>query len=331
MQKNEILDALRASDASSLFETAYRTRNDTFGQEVFQRGVVEFSTHCRKNCQYCGLRAANVALKRFRLSTEEIIAAAHCAIEAGMGTVVLQSGEEQLDIRRVGKIIEKIKNLSDVSVTLSLGDHDEDTYRYWLDCGADRYLLKMETFDETLHARMRPGQTMKERLRRVNMLCRLGFETGSGIISGLPYMTQEMLADDLLKLSDMSLDMIAVGPFVPHPDTPLAPYSAGSMEEALRVTALLRIMNPKANIPATSALDALDVNGREKGLHAGANVVMPSVTPEFVRARYNIYPGKNNASEPVQELIERLQQRLCNAGYKPSSARGASPAYRKTA
>lgn len=331
MQRNDILDALHTSDASTLFETARRVRNDIFGREVFQRGVVEFSNHCQKNCHYCGLRAANTSLQRFRLCDEDIINAARYAVEVGMGTVVLQSGEEnQPDVRRIGSLIEKIKNIADISITLSLGDHTEETYRYWHDCGADRYLLKMETFNAPLHERLRPGQTVKERLGLVTMLHKIGFETGSGIITGLPHMTPEMLADDLKILSDLPLDMIAVGPFIPHPDTPLNAHASGLIEDALRATALLRIMNPHANIPATSALDALDTNGREKGLHAGANVIMPSVTPEPVRTGYNIYPGKNEAPESVKELIQRLQLRVHNAGYKPSSARGASPAHQKT-
>ncbi|UZP66973.1 [FeFe] hydrogenase H-cluster radical SAM maturase HydE [Desulfovibrio mangrovi] len=327
MQPSIIRDALLAPDADPLFAEARALRDRVFGREVFQRGVVEFSNHCRKNCHYCGLRAANTELQRFRLDAEAILDAARTAVELGMGTVVLQSGEEETaDIRSIGDLIGRIKRLGDISVTLSLGDHSEDAYRYWRDCGADRYLLKMETFNPELHARLRPGQNVAERLARVETLCRLGYETGSGIITGLPDMTPEILAEDLRLLSGLPLDMIAVGPFIPHPQTPLKDAAAGRIDEALRATALLRLMNPTANIPATSALDALDAHGREKGLNAGANVIMPSVTPEPVRAGYNIYPGKNAAPEPVRQIVGRLQQRLRDAGYEPSSSRGASPA-----
>lgn len=224
--------------------------------------------------------------------------------------------------------MQEIRKLGDISVTLCLGDHDEDTYRYWHDCGAERYLLKMETFDSGLHSRCRPGQRARDRLKNVNLLKGLGYETGSGIITGLPGMTPEILAGDLLELGRLCLDMIAVGPFVPHPDTPMGGCPAGSVEESLRATALLRIMNPLANIPATSALDALAPDGRERGLSAGANVVMPSVTPEPVRAGYFLYPGKNSSSISVEGTIHALRQRLLRAGYHPSSARGTSPGYK---
>lgn len=330
MQPSEIRDALLAPQADALFAEARTLRDSVFGREVFQRGVVEFTNHCRKNCHYCGLRNANTALQRFRLDADAILQAARTAVELGMGTVVLQSGEEEtIAIRPIGYLIGQIKQMGDISITLSLGDHDEDAYRYWHDCGADRYLLKMETFNPELHARLRPGQSVRERLNRVEMLCRIGYETGSGIITGLPGMTTDILAEDLRLLSGLPLDMIAVGPFIPHPQTPLKEAAPGLMEESLRATALLRLMNPAANIPATSALDALSAHGREQGLNAGANVVMPSVTPEPVRAGYNIYPGKNAAPEPVRLIVGRLQQRLRDAGYEPSSSRGESPV-RKT-
>ncbi|BCS88149.1 [FeFe] hydrogenase H-cluster radical SAM maturase HydE [Pseudodesulfovibrio sediminis] len=324
----EVVALLRAPDASALFAEAQEVRDGVFGREVFQRGVVEFSNHCRKNCRYCGLRKGNAHLPRYSMDCQAIVQAADCAVRMGMGTVVLQSGEESaLDIRRVGRIISKIKRLGDVAVTLCLGEHGEDDYRYWRDCGADRYLLKMETFHAGVHRHCRPGQTGRTRLGKVRLLQRLGYETGSGLITGLPGMTPEILANDLLALSQLSLDMIAVGPFVPHPQTPLGDSAAGSLEESLRATALLRVLNPKANIPATSALDALTPKGRELGLSVGANVVMPSVTPESVRGEYFLYPGKNDSSVPVVNTIRRLQQRLREAGYHPSSARGVSPAY----
>ncbi len=327
MQRNEILEWLRTPAPQELFTAAATVRDRIFGRNVFQRGVIEFATHCRKNCLYCGLRQANTGLARFSLDTEAILAAARTAVEAGMGTVVLQSGEvPHPGTAMVGGLIRRLKDMADISVTLSLGDHDEDTYRYWRDCGADRYLLKMETFDAALHARLRPGQSVQGRLRRLRTLCAIGYETGSGIITGLPGMTPAMLADDLLRLHELPLDMLAVGPFIPHPDTPLRDAPTGAVDEALRTTAILRLMHPRANIPATSALDALAADGREQGLHAGANVIMPSVTPEAVRAGYSIYPGKNASHASVRQTINRLQIRLREAGYTPSPERGEAPA-----
>ncbi len=326
MTPQEILEALEAENAQSLFVHARLVRDSVFGKEVFQRGVVEFSNNCRKNCHYCGLRCSNANLERFALTKDEILSAVNMAVECGLGTVVLQSGEDaDLDPRFIGDTIECIKELTDIPVTLCLGDHDRDIYKYWRACGADRYLLKMETFDRELHARFRPGQSVAGRLSRLEMLCNLGYETGSGLITGLPGMTPEILAHDLYRLSELPLGMIAVGPFIPHPDTSLGRSRSGCVEESLRATALLRIMNQGVNIPATSALDALLPNGREQGLEAGANVVMPSVTPESVRYEYSIYPGKNSSAGTVPESVSNLQQRLKAAGYQPSSARGGSP------
>ncbi len=326
MYEHEIGEYLCSTDASELFASARALRDSVFGREVFQRGVVEFSNICCKNCRYCGLRQSNTHLTRFQLQSDAILSAVKRAVDMGMGTIVLQSGEEHTQhITRIGNIISSIKQYADVAVTLSLGDHSAETYAYWRDCGADRYLLKVETFDEALHEKLRPHQTVRDRVRRVETLYRLGYETGSGIITGLPGMTPAILAHDLRRLHELPLDMIAVGPFVPHPDTPLGSFAAGTVDEALRATAILRIMNPQANIPATSALDALSPNGREQGLQAGANVVMPSVTPEPVRAGYSIYPGKNASKQTVEHTIDILQRRLQNAGYHSSSARGPSP------
>lgn len=322
----EILHHLRAPDASNLFSRAREVRDTIFGREVFQRGVIEFSTHCRKNCCYCGLRSANLSLPRFALDDEQILQAARTALAAGMGTVVLQSGEDpQPDVQRIARLVRLLKQLGDISVTLCLGDHDRDTYALWRDAGADRYLLKMETFDAPLHSRLRPGQKAWKRLQQVETLHSLGFETGSGIISGLPDMAEETLARDLLHLTELPLDMIAIGPFVPHPDTPLGHRPGGSLSQALRAIAIMRLLRPEANIPATSALDALVRDGRVQGLQAGANVIMPSVTPEPVRAGYSIYPGKNTSQISVSATIFRLQDRLRQAGYTPSSARGPAP------
>ncbi len=301
-------------------------RDNIFGLKIFQRGVIEFSNRCHKNCHYCGLRCGNVCLQRFTLDENAILQAARIALAAGMGTVVLQSGEwPDANAHSIARIISKLKALGDISVTLSLGDHEGDSYALWRDAGADRYLLKMETFDESLHAKLRPGQSMRERLQRLETLHRLGFETGSGIISGLPGMSDTMLANDLLRLAELPLDMIAIGPFIAHPDTPLSSCTNGSMPEALRAMAIMRLLRPTANIPATSALDALTTDGRLQGLAAGANVIMPSVTPESVRTGYSIYPGKNSSQTPVPETITRLQERLRLAGYDPSSMRGPSP------
>lgn len=323
----------------SLLGEARSVRSRIFGNEVFLRGVIEFSSHCRQQCQYCGLRAGNSRLERFRLTQDEILEAAEHAAVCGVGTVVLQAGEDVIpaggyhdgcksgdgfDPAAIAACVQSIKKRYSVAVTLSLGVQSEDVYRLWRDAGADRYLLKLETTDQALHARLRPGRSVAERLNHLAILQRLGFETGSGIITGLPGMTPAILARDIMALSAMGLDMLAAGPFIPHADTPLHDCPGGQFEEALVVTAILRLLNGGANIPATSALDVLAANGRECGLWAGANVVMPSVTPDQVRRGYAIYPGKNAAGTTVHRTLQRILSRLNDAGYTPSASKGNS-------
>lgn len=325
MTSNEIINILSAPDVGSLYADARAVADRVFGKSVYVRGVVEFSNHCKKNCHYCGLRAANTGLERFRLLAADITSAAALAVKLGAGTVVLQSGEDTAcDAEFVGNLVRAIKDTHDVAITLSVGDHDRDTYAYWRECGADRYLLKIETTDDELHERLRPGSTVKDRLARVEILQKLGYETGSGIIVGLPGMTDAIIAKDLQLLSSLGLGMIAAGPFIPHPQTPLAAPVNADIEKSLRVTAILRLLNNGANIPATSALDALVPDGRVRGLAAGANVIMPSVTPDDVRGGYSIYPGKNTAGKDVQDAVQGLMKRLAEAGYKPVAEKGFS-------
>ncbi|MFV0421195.1 [FeFe] hydrogenase H-cluster radical SAM maturase HydE [Oleidesulfovibrio sp.] len=325
MNINEIMQMLAAPDAEALYADARSVTDAIFGKSVYVRGVVEFSNYCKKNCHYCGLRAANVNLERFRLHAEDIYAAAALAVELGAGTIVLQSGEDlACDVAFIGSLVRRIKDTHDVAITLSVGDHDRDTYAFWRDCGADRYLLKIETTDIDLHERLRPGSTVEDRLARVQTLQELGYETGSGIIVGLPGMTDEIIAKDLKLLSSLGLGMIAAGPFIPHPQTPLAAPVDTDIEKSLRVTAMLRLLNKGSNIPATSALDALVADGRIRGLAAGANVVMPSVTPDDVRGGYSIYPGKNTAGKDVQDAVLSLMERLRTAGYRPVAEKGFS-------
>ncbi len=325
MTVHDILEFLNTSHADTLFGRARTVADTAFARSVFVRGVVEFSNYCKKNCHYCGLRKDNEQLARFRLAGQEILAAASLAVGLGAGTVVLQSGEDaHFDRTALGGIIQDIKKAHDVAVTLCVGDHDRDTYAYWHDCGADRYLLKLETTHESLHAALRPGTSVAKRLARLELLQAIGYETGSGIIVDLPGMTDAMLAEDILRLSALGLDMIAAGPCIPHPQTPLRGAVSPDIEKSLRVIAVLRLLNPVANIPATSALDALAQDGRLRALAAGANVVMPSVTPVDVRDAYALYPGKNTSKSSVPDAVRALLHRVSAAGYTPVADRGSS-------
>lgn len=313
------------SRAHPLCEEAGQAARTVFGQTIYQRGVIEFSSQCDMACLYCGLRLPNTRLDRYTLSHADVLHAVDTAVQCGMGTIVLQSGQTaQPDPALIAELVSVIKSRHRVAVTLSLGEHPEDVYRLWRDSGADRYLLKIETTDEALHQRLRPGQTAATRLRHVERLQRLGFETGSGIISGLPGMTPDILAEDLIRLSSLGLEMLAVGPFIPHPDTPLGHSSRGCLTQALLAMAFLRLQNRGANIPATSALDSISPEGRILGLQAGANVIMPSFTPDTVRGAYSIYPGKNRPGSKAADIATALQQRVLSAGFELTNITGNS-------
>jgi len=326
MNLKEIKEFLKGEDDKTLFDEANKIRLQVFGKDVYIRGIIEFSNMCREDCLYCGLRKSNRVLKRYRLTMEEILEGADLAEINNIKTIVLQSGDDLSYSKDfIGKLIEEIKKRFDVVITLSLGERTYEEYAYWRKKGAERYLLKIETFDEKLYEKMRPGKRLEERLQRVEWLKELDYEVGSGIIVGLPGQDLDSLANDLKRLTELELDMIATGPFIPHPETPLRDYPHGDVNLSLRVIALLRIMNPYSNIPATSVLASLRSDAREKGLKAGANVIMPSLTPKRVRLLYNIYPGKNESGQCVIDEINYIKGIIEKAGYIPSDSKGYSP------
>ncbi|MBL4903087.1 MAG: [FeFe] hydrogenase H-cluster radical SAM maturase HydE [Desulfocapsa sp.] len=325
LSKLEILHYLNGHSDEELFALADQVRKNIFGNEVYIRAVVEFSNVCNKKCFYCGLRAPNLKIHRYRLDMETILEAAGTAASKGARTIVLQSGDDFSYTKgQIGELVKNIKSQHDVAVTLSVGDRGLDEYAYWAECGADRCLIKLETSNPELYEKIRSGASFEERLDRITSLRELGYEIGSGIIVGLPGSTIKDILQDLLFLTDLNLEMIAAGPLVPHPDTPFADCAAGDVFLSYRVTALLRILNPGANIPATSALDSLDVKGRELGLLRGCNVIMPSVTPSTHRADYNIYPGKNSVAIDVSDALLQTENMIRSLHFIPSSSKGFS-------
>lgn len=330
MSFTEIRDLLKGADDRWLFQRAADVREECFGTDVYLRGVIEFSNCCARNCLYCGLRQANRNVERYRMGLGEILETANTAAELGVRTLVLQSGDDyQYGSEEIGHLIGSIKDRFDVALTLCLGDRRKEEFCYWHDRGADRYLLKIETFDKTLHESLRPGQNVARRLATLDFLKSLGFEVGSGIIIGLPGMTADILAGDILALSKLDLDMIAAGPFVPHPHTPLRQQPAGDLLTSFRTIAILRIMNPEANIPATSAFESLPGNGKVAALRCGANVLMPSMTPEALRQSYSIYPGKNTHFSQAEDEISAARSliRVCELTY--SASPGFSPRHQQ--
>ena len=292
LDRDAIVTLLTTAPAEDLYRQADSVRHDAVGDEVHLRGLIEFSNICRNDCLYCGIRRSNGRVQRYRMTDEELVETARRAADLGFQTIVLQSGEDlHFDQARLCRIIEQIKRL-DVALTLSVGERDYADYKAFRDAGADRYLLRIETTDTDLYHRLNPGMSWQHRHECLLMIRELGYELGSGIMVGQPGQTMASIADDLLYLKDIGIDMAGIGPFIPHPDTPLASEAGGTLELALRTMAVMRLLMPDINIPATTAMESLHPQGRIMALQAGANVVMPNVTEGEYRRFYELYPGK---------------------------------------
>lgn len=292
LDKSAIIELLTTAPTDELYRRADDVRREAVGDAVHLRGLIEFSNICRNDCLYCGIRRGNRQVQRYRMTDEELVETAKRATALGFQTIVLQSGEDMhFDQARMCHIIEQIKRL-DVALTLSVGERDYEDYKAFRDAGADRYLMRIETTDRDLYNRLNPGMSWERRHECLLMIRDLGYELGSGIMVGLPGQTVESIADDLLYLKDIGIDMAGIGPFIPHPETPLAGEAGGTLEQALRTMAIMRILMPDINIPATTAMESLHPQGRIMALQAGANVVMPNVTEGEYRRLYELYPGK---------------------------------------
>ena len=292
LDRSSIIELLTVTPADELYRRADEVRREAVGDDVHLRGLIEFSNICRNDCLYCGIRRGNKQVQRYRMTEEELVETAKRAADLGFQTIVLQSGEDlHFDQARMCRIIEQIKRL-DVALTLSVGERDYEDYKAFRDAGADRYLIRIETTDRDLYHRLNPGMSWEHRHECLLMIRELGYELGSGIMVGLPGQTVESIADDLLYLKDICIDMAGIGPFIPHPETPLANESGGTLEQALRTMAVMRLLMPDINIPATTAMESLHPQGRIMALQAGANVVMPNVTEGEYRRLYELYPGK---------------------------------------
>jgi len=275
-----------------LFKTADEVRKKYVGDEVHLRGIIEFSNYCKRHCLYCGIRSENSKLKRYRMSKEEIIKRAKIIAEQGVKTIVLQSGEDPYYTTEIiAEIISEIKKFN-VAVTLSLGERNEKEYILWKESGADRYLMRHETASEKLYNWLHPDSSFKERAKHLKILKKIGYETGAGCMVGLPGQGPEELALDLIFMRELDADMVGIGPFIPHPSTPLANEKGGDLKACLKMIALTRLLIPDCNIPATTAMGSIHPNGREFALKCGANVIMPNLTPPKYRPLYQLYPNK---------------------------------------
>ena len=323
LSESEIVEILQNDTVNELlFDTADKVRKQYVGDEVHLRGLIEFSNICRCNCFYCGLRKDNTAVQRYRMTLEEILLLAQKAKDFGYKTVVLQSGEDAyFDTDKMCRIIQEIKEL-DLALTLSIGEKSYEEYKAYKDAGADRYLLRIETTDRELYKKLHPSMSFENRVRCLNDLKTLGFEVGTGCLVGLPHQSDESLARDILFFKNIDADMIGLGPFIPSPQTPLQNENGGTLIKSLKVMALTRLLLPDINIPATTAMETLQENGRLLALKSGANVVMPNVTDEECKQKYTIYPGKAGLNNTAQEYRNSIVKKIEAIGRTISNGYG---------
>jgi len=321
------LAAILESDSCDniLAKAADSVRREIYGTDVYIRGLIEFTNHCKNNCFYCGIRRDNSGLSRYRLRSEEILSCCDTGYELGFRTFVMQGGEDPFySDDEMCKIIHSIKNKHpDCAMTLSIGEKPYKSYKMYFDAGADRYLLRHETADLEHYGQLHPQcMSLENRKECLMNLKSIGFQTGSGFMVGSPYQRTEFLIKDIKFLSELKPEMIGIGPYITHQNTPFKDFKSGSLELTLRLISILRLMFPYALIPATTALGSIAPNGRELGLKAGANVVMPNLSPVAVRKQYALYDNKICTGEEAAECRGCLENRVKNAGYQIVIARG---------
>lgn len=313
--------------ADELFAEARKVRQQSYGNTIYIRGLIEFTNHCKNDCFYCGIRKSNGNAERYRLSKEEILSCCKTGYALGFRTFVLQGGEDgYFTDKRLCDIVSSIKGLyPDCALTLSVGEKSRESYQSLFDAGADRYLLRHETFDFTHYGKLHPASlSAKHRQQCLWNLKEIGYQVGTGFMVGSPYQTAENLADDMLFIKQLNPQMVGIGPFIPHHDTPFEYRAAGSLELTLFMLGLLRLMLPKVLLPATTALGTISPNGRELGISAGANVIMPNLSPVDVRQNYLLYDNKLCTGNEAAESLETLKKTMENIGYQIVVSRGDS-------
>lgn len=319
----ELLDS-KESD-QSLFAAADRRRREIYGDEVYLRGLIEFTNHCRNNCYYCGIRCGNKSAERYRLGKEDILACCDEGYRLGFRTFVLQGGEDPFFTDdKICDIVYAIRSrFPDCAITLSVGEKSKESYKSFFDAGANRYLLRHETASEEHYRRLHPeNMSLANRKRCLFDLKEIGYQVGSGFMVGSPYQTTDNLIEDLRFLQSLKPDMIGIGPYITHEQTPFSSFTNGGVELTLRLISVLRLMFPYALIPSTTALGTLHPQGRELGLKAGANVVMPNLSPVEVRKLYSLYENKICTGEEAAQCRGCLERRISEAGYKAVTAIG---------
>lgn len=313
------------ADEEYLFAGARAVSRQYYGNKVYARGLIEFTNYCKNNCYYCGIRRDNQNAARYRLSEEEILDCCRIGYRLGFRTFVLQGGEDAyFTDERMESLIFRIKAAyPDCALTLSVGEKPKESYQRFFDAGADRYLLRHETADEAHYGKLHPKElSLLNRKECLFHLKEIGFQVGCGFMTGSPGQTAEHLAEDMLFITELAPQMVGIGPFVPHHDTPFANEARGTLELTLYMIGLLRLLKPDLLLPATTALGTIDPKGREKGILAGANVVMPNLSPVRVRKKYELYDNKICTGDEAAECKDCLSRRIEEIGYVLADGRG---------
>ncbi len=327
LDRNEYITLIENRDSIKeyLFSLSSMVREKHYGKDVYLRGLIEFTSYCKNNCYYCGIRAGNKNAERYRLTKEQILDCCEIGYSLDLRTFVLQGGEDTYYTDgMICDIVREIKaRYPDCAVTLSIGEKTEESYRRFYEAGADRYLLRHETADYEHYSKLHPSSlTAKQRQKCLYTLKKIGFQTGAGFMVGSPYQTYENLADDLLFLEKLKPEMVGIGPFIPHHATPFANMPQGTAELTIFMLALVRLILPTALLPATTALGTILPNGRELALKVGANVIMPNLSPTDVRSKYLLYDNKLCTGDESAQCKKDLEDKVLSAGYKVVTNRG---------
>ena len=318
--------------ARKLGQIATELRQTHYGNDVYLRGLIEFTNYCKNDCYYCGIRRSNQKVERYRLTREQILECCQAGYGLGYRSFVLQGGEDPwYTPQKIEALVRDIKaRWPDCAVTLSVGEQSEQVYQSWFDAGADRYLLRHETADADHYGKLHPkNQTLENRLECLRNLKRIGYQVGCGFMVGSPEQTSRQLAKDLLLIRELEPEMVGIGPFIPQRDTPFGNREAGSLELTLFLLSVIRIMLPQVLLPATTALGTIHPRGRELGILAGANVCMPNLSPVAVRKQYALYDNKICTGEEAAECVQCLRRRIESVGGQIPTGRGDHASRRK--
>ncbi|MDI6617445.1 MAG: [FeFe] hydrogenase H-cluster radical SAM maturase HydE [Clostridiales bacterium] len=326
-----MLDNMEDDSFKYLMERADETRLRYYGRSVYMRGLIEFTNYCRRNCMYCGIRGSNKKAERYRLTEDQILDTCKTGYKLGYRTFVLQGGEDPYFTD--DKIVELVRRIKDIfpscAVTLSIGEKTYESYKRYYDAGTDRYLLRHETATKKLYERLDPKMSFENRIECLWNLKKIGYQVGAGFMIGLPGQKNEDYVNDLMFLKKLQPHMVGIGPFIPHKDTPLSACRRGTVKQTVMLLSIIRLLLPDVLLPATTALGTIDPSGREKGLLAGANVVMPNLSPLNVRKKYALYDGKVCTGEEAAECRQCIERRINRAGFIMDMSRGDNISWKR--